>query len=37
VRAKLNAQGPALQRVQGYRPQRVLAVRRSMRRTQSTG
>lgn len=37
VRAKLNAQLPPLQRVQGYRPQRVLAVRRSMRRTQSAG
>lgn len=35
VRAKLNAQLPATQRVQGYRPQRVLAVRRGMRRTQS--
>jgi GNAT superfamily N-acetyltransferase len=35
VRAKLNAQLPSLQRVQGHRPQRVLAVRRSMRRTQS--
>lgn len=34
VRAKLNAQ---LQPMQGYRPQRVLAVRRSMRRTQSAG
>jgi GNAT superfamily N-acetyltransferase len=37
VRAKLNAQLPATQRVQGYRPQRVLAVRRSMRRTRSVG
>jgi GNAT superfamily N-acetyltransferase len=37
VRAKLNAQVPSLQRVQGYRPQRVLAVRRSMRRTESAG
>jgi GNAT superfamily N-acetyltransferase len=38
VRAKLNAQVPPLQqRIQGYRPQRVLAVRRSMRRTQSAG
>jgi ribosomal protein S18 acetylase RimI-like enzyme len=36
VRAKLNAQLQPLQRVQGYRPQRVLAVRRSMRR-QSAG
>jgi GNAT superfamily N-acetyltransferase len=35
VRAKLNAQ-PSLQRVHGYRPQRVLAVRRSMRRTQAS-
>jgi hypothetical protein len=35
VRAKLNAQLPTLQRVQGYRPQRVLAVRRSMRRSQA--
>ena len=34
VRAKLNAQGPAPQRARGSRPQRVLAVRRSMRRTQ---
>ena len=37
VRAKLNAQLPPAQRVQGYRPQRVLAVRRSMRRAQSAG
>jgi ribosomal protein S18 acetylase RimI-like enzyme len=37
VRAKLNAQLPPTQRVQGYRPQRVLAVRRSMRRAQSAG
>jgi ribosomal protein S18 acetylase RimI-like enzyme len=36
VRAKLNAQAPATQRVQGYRPQRVLAIRRSMRRTQTS-
>lgn len=33
VRSKLNAQLPASQRVIGYRPQRVLAVRRSMRRS----
>lgn len=33
VRAKLAAQLPATQRVRGYRPQRVLAVRRSMRRS----
>ena len=36
VRAKLNAQLPPLQRVQSHRPQRVLAVRRSMRRTQAS-
>lgn len=41
VRAKLNAQYtaqlPASRRIAGYRPQRVLAARRSMRRAQSAG
>jgi D-aminopeptidase len=37
VRAKLTAQLPAVQRTPGHRPQRVLAVRRSMRRAQSAG
>lgn len=37
VRAKLNAQVTPLQRTKTYGPQRVLAVRRSMRRTQSAG